>query len=45
MYRIERKIVEELREKDLNATDLLQEYVKKQLKSVKITYEIDNETV
>lgn len=36
---------EELKERDLNAIDLLQEHAKKQLRSVKITYEIDDETI
>jgi len=33
MYRIESKIVEELKEQDLNAIDLLQEHAKKNNKS------------
>ncbi|KKL10798.1 hypothetical protein LCGC14_2552230 [marine sediment metagenome] len=32
MYRIESKIVEKLKEQDLNATDLLQEHAKKRTK-------------
>jgi len=49
MYRIESTIVEELKEKGLNATDLLQAHAKnnkEQTKTIKITYHyyIDNET-
>ena len=47
MYRIENTIVERLKERDLNAIDLLQEYAKnnrKQTGTIKVTYQIDNKT-
>lgn len=42
MYRIESKIIETLKERDLNATDLLQIHAKKRKNEAIIEYEIDD---
>jgi len=45
IYHIENTIVEELKEQGLNVIDLLQTQAKKQLKPIKVTYEIDDKVI